>query len=213
MFQKSKLLVAFAICAGGGCDKDKAAPERGTADTTTPVAATTAPPAPTLTIKPREVTTNTEGRVASNQPYTLGTVRVSIKKISVGKVALKGQGGTLTYLDEPRLMIALKIENLHEKRNFVYRTWVPEPGANTTFARLVDDSDYEMKRITFGLGNDVKDRTVFDEGVNPGKVISDLLVFEVPPRTVKHFELDLPGTNCGQRGTYQFRIEMKDIGK
>ena len=128
-------------------------------------------------------------------------------------MALREVGGTLTYLDEPRLMIALKIENLHEKRKFSYHTWVPEPGSNTTFARLVDDSGYELKRITFGLGNNVKDRTVFDEGVNPGKIFSDLLVFEVTPPGAKHFDLDLPGTNCGQRGTYQFRIEMKDIAK
>ncbi|MSR54693.1 MAG: hypothetical protein EXS09_15610 [Gemmataceae bacterium] len=213
MFQKSRLLVALALCIACGCDKEKLAPEQGTAKPIAPVASMGGVPASSLTIKASEVPSTTPERVAWNQPSTNGQVRVSIKKVSIGKVALKELDGTLKYLDEPRLMIALKIENMHEKRKMAYHTWVPDLDAAKTFGRLVDDSGYELKRITFGFGNNVKDRTVFDEGVNPGKVISDLLVFELPPPNAKHFDLDLPGTNCGQRGTYQFRIEMKDIAK
>lgn len=213
MFLKPKLSVAFVLCIAIGCNKEMPAPGQGTAEPTTSIAPATSTPSTALTIKPREVAISTEGRVAWNQPFTLGTVRVSIKKISIGKVALKELDGTLKYQDEPRLMMSLKIENLHEKRKFAYHTWVPDLEGAKTFGRLVDDSGYVLKRITFGFGNNVKDRTVFDEGVNPGKVISDLLVFEVPRPTAKYFDLDLPGANCGQRGTYQFRIEMKDIAK
>ena len=40
----------------------------------------------------------------------------------------------------------------------------------------------DLKRITFGFGNNVQGGTVLYT-LSPGKAIGDLLVFEAPPRT------------------------------
>ena len=84
--------------------------------------------------------------------------------------------------------------------------------AAKTVAKLVDDSGAELKRVTLGFGNNVKDRTTLDT-LTPGKVISDLLLFEVPTAKASYLDLDLPGENCGVRGTFQFRIPVNAIGK
>src|SRR4051794_36596608 len=75
------------------------------------------------------VTTTT---ASSTNTQTLGHVRVSIQKVSVGKVPLKAADGTITYADEPRLMIALRIENTSDAKRSEYNTWVPDLDAAKT---------------------------------------------------------------------------------
>lgn len=208
---KFRLPLLLALSLALGCDQTKSSPAKPSNDPTIASAVTTKPTAntsPTSTVSKPIV----QGRVASNQSSTVGHIRVSIKKVSVGPVPLKDLDGSINYTEEPRLMIALRIENIHEKRQAPYDTWVPDLEAAKTFAILKDDKGKELKRITFGFGNNVKDRTVLDT-LTPGKVISDLLVFEVPAEGTQFLDLDLPGANCRQRGTFQFRIEAKDFAK
>ena len=155
-------------------------------------------------------TTTTGTTTAPGQ--TLGHVRVAIKKVSVGKVPLKAADGSITYADEPRLMIALRIENVGDKKRSEYHTWVPDLEAAKTVAKLTDDQGVELKRVTFGFGNNVKDRTVLDT-LTPGKVIGDLLVFEAPAANVKALKLVLPGANCGVQGRFEFEIDPAVISR
>jgi hypothetical protein len=141
---------------------------------------------------------------------TVGHVRVLIKKVSVGKVPLKQADGSVQYADEPRLMIALRIENVNDQKRSEYSTWVPDLDAAKTVAKVSDDQGHELKRITFGFGNNVQGRTVLDT-LTPGRVISDLLVFEAPPTGTKSLKLVLPGANCGVRGTFEFDIDAATI--
>ena len=147
--------------------------------------------------------------VPADPSVTVGHIRVSIKKVSVGKVPLKSVDGTITYPDEPRLMVALHIENISDKKQSGYNTWVPDLEAARTFAKLTVDGK-ELKRVTFGFGNNVKGRTVLDT-LTPGKVISDLLVFEAPPAGARSFLLELPGANCGVKGAFNFKIDAASV--
>jgi Domain of unknown function (DUF4352) len=140
---------------------------------------------------------------------TVGHIRVTIKKVSVGKVPLKAADGTTAYSDEPRLMIALRIENLSDKKQSKYSTWVPDLDMAKTVAKLTDDHGMELKRVTLGFGNNVKDRTVTDD-LTPGKVITDLLLFEVPTRT-SALRLELPGANVGVKDSFVFQIEEGSV--
>lgn len=141
---------------------------------------------------------------------TLGHVRVSIKKVTIGKVPLKQADGSITYSDVPRLMVALLIENVSDKKRSEYNTWVPDLDAAKTVAKLTDDHGHELKRVTFGFGNNVQGRTVLDT-LTPGKVIGDLPVFEAPGSDVKDLFLELPGANCGVNGTFKFTIPASDV--
>jgi hypothetical protein len=148
----------------------------------------------------------------SGTTLTVGHVRVAIKKVTVGKVPLKAADGSITYADEPRLMVALRIENVNEKQQSGYNTWVPDLDAAKTVAKLTDDRGTELKRITFGFGNNVQGRTVLDT-LTPGKVIGDLLVFEAPATEVKTLKLTLPGANCGVKGSFEFEIDATTIAR
>jgi len=173
--------------------------------TTTTIIAT---PSPTTVIA---TTTNTGDLGPAERSAMVGHVRVTIKKVSIGKVPLKAADGSITYAEEPRLMIALRIENVSDKKRSEYHTWVPDLEAAKIKARLTDDGGTELKRVTFGFGNNVKDRTVLDT-LTPGKVIGDLLVFEAPAPGWKTLKLELPGANCGVTGTFTFAIDPSALG-
>ena len=158
------------------------------------------------------ITTATPTTTATAAGQTVGHVRVSIKKVSIGKVPLKAADGSLTYSDESRLMIALRIENVSDKIRSEYNTWVPDLGAARTVATLTNDLGNDAKRITFGFGNNVQGRTVLDT-LTPGKVIGDLLVFEAPSAVAKALKLVLPGANVGVRGSFEFDIDTATIAR
>jgi hypothetical protein len=156
--------------------------------------------------------TTTAAATTTSTPntQTIGHVRVSIKKVSVGRVPLKAADGLITYADEPRLMIAVRIENVSDQKQSGYNTWVPDLEAAKTVAKLTDDRGDELKRVTFGFGNNVQGRTVLDT-LSPGKAIGDLLVFEAPAANAKTLKLVLPGANCGVKGNFEFDIDATAI--
>ena len=157
-------------------------------------------------------TTTTTTTPPAAGALTLGHVRVAIKKVSVGKVPLKAADGSLTYSDESRLMIALRIENVSDKQQSGYNTWVPDLDSARTVATLTNDLGNELKRVKFGFGNNVQGRTVLDT-LSPGKVIGDLLVFEAPSANVRALKLVLPGANCGVKGAFEFDIDAAALAR
>jgi len=181
----------FAIVLLPACESRPAETHSGSS-AAAPVATVSAP-------APATITTATQ---------TLAHVRVSIQKVSIGKVPVQAADGVDT--ETPRLMIALRIENVSDTKRSEYNTWVPDLDSAKTAAKLTDDRGNELKRVTFGFGNNVRGRTVLDT-LSPGKVIGDLLVFEVPAARAKSFHLVLPGANCGVKGSFEFDLDATEI--
>jgi hypothetical protein len=201
----SRLLLLSAILLTG-CDRPATTPASASAVATPEPEPKKDPP------KKQDLPEPTTGRIGVDKPYVLGTVRVTIRKVTIGKVPLKNADGTISYSDEPRLMVALKVENLNDRRKLAYESWVPDLDAAKSVGKLTDDSGTESKRVSLGFGNNVKDRTTTAE-VNPASAIHDLLLFEVPAATIRHLDLDLPGANVRVKGTFQFRIDIGAIAK
>jgi hypothetical protein len=198
------LLLAGLLAAG--CD-------RPAAPTTAPVPPPPVPePEPKKEPPKKELPPPTTERVPISRPAVAGTVRVSIKKVTIGQVPMKEADGSTRYTDEPRLMVALRIENLNDRRGFEYASWVPDLETAPSVGKLTDDTGAECKRVTLGFGNNVKDRSAY-AAVAPGGTLNDVLVFEVPAATARHLDLDLPGANCKVKGAFRFRIEMAEIAK
>lgn len=194
-------LVLLAVALIPACDSKP--PD--TAPTQISAAHTAAPTTTTTSTATAKTTTTAPGQL-------VGHIRVSIKKITIGKVPLKNTDGSITYADEPRLMVLLQIENTSDQRRSEYNSWVPDLEAARTVAKLTDDRGAELKRITFGFGNNVKDRTVLAT-LTPGRAISDLLVFEAPAANARALKLVLPGANCGVRGAFEFDIDMTVVSR
>lgn len=172
------------------------------------------PPAPGPAATPTDATP-TAAATPSTHPApantrTVGHVRVSIAKVSVGRVPVVAADGVDT--ETPRLMIAVRVESVSDTKRSEYNTWVPDLDAAKTVANLTDDRGAELKRVTYGFGNNVRGRTVLDT-LTPGKVIGDLLVFEAPAANVRALRLVLPGANCGVKGTFDFPIDAATIAR
>jgi hypothetical protein len=201
-------LVALGLIAG--CDRAESPTPAATSPPT--IASTTSARADTTAAAVSTTPIVETGPVGLGKPLTVGHMRVTIRKATIGKVPLKAIDGSIEYSPEVRLMLSVRIENTSDKRPSNYSTWGPDLDAAKTFAKLKDDAGNELTRIKFGFGNNVKDRTVLDT-INPGKAINDLLVFETPPANAKYLDLELPGNNCGVRGEFRYRIEIKDIAR
>src|SRR5262245_16935409 len=59
----------------------------------------------TLTVAPTSTTTVTATTTTTASGQTVAHIRVSLRKVSIGKVPLKAADGSIGYADEPRLMI------------------------------------------------------------------------------------------------------------
>ena len=81
--------------------------DRPAAPTTSPEP--TSPTSPTPEPEPRkeppkkELPPPTAGRVPISQPSVAGSVRVTVKKVTIGMVPMREADGSIRYSDEPRL--------------------------------------------------------------------------------------------------------------
>jgi hypothetical protein len=103
MSARRTILVLLAVALPGLQACDRPSPVTGPTDVT---ALSTSATTGSLTAL-ATTTSPTPDHGSADQPITVGHVRVSIRKVSVGKVPLKNADGSITYADEPDLMIAL----------------------------------------------------------------------------------------------------------
>lgn len=133
-----------------------------------------------------------------------GDVRVRLA--SAGVDFIKGKDFRNFTSNEKFLKIALVVENTRPNRNITYQGW----GASYAFRdddgpRLTDNFGNTYKRINFGLGSRI-DGQVLSGSIDPGKAITDLLIFEVPVATIEYLQLELPAKNFEGMGTLELQI-------
>ncbi|MFH0772616.1 MAG: hypothetical protein V1933_08365 [Candidatus Omnitrophota bacterium] len=142
-----------------------------------------------------------------------GDVQVQIKVLKVGKALLKDIFGDSQESTDDLLVITLDISNISTGKKINFSTWQGEDfNFGRDFASLTDDNSNVYKRINFGptsrpVGG------VDKESIYPGKVVTDLLVFEKPVDTVKWLHLELPAENFGGDGMIRFEIPASMIGR
>jgi predicted Zn finger-like uncharacterized protein len=136
-----------------------------------------------------------------------GAMEVHVTNVVLGKVPLRGgfEDRESTSQDE-LLAIHVEMTNRSQNRKLQYRSWA---GRDVSFARdyatLRDNFGNSYKRIGFGFDTKPIGHTQ-SESVYPGKMLTDVLVFEPPIDTAEYLDLELPAANFGGDGMLRLRI-------
>ncbi len=141
-----------------------------------------------------------------------GDLQVQIARTAIGKVPLKDMIRKDATSKDDLLIVKLELLNTNPTKKVEYHSWA---GADFTFHRdyatLKDNFGNSYKRISFGLGSHPVGAVERSESIYPNKMVTDVIVFEVPLDTAIHLDLELPATNYGSEGMVRFRISMKSV--
>jgi len=135
-----------------------------------------------------------------------GDICIRVKSAKVDFVGLTGYGGRETGASQEKfLQIALMIENRGDSVKINYEGW---GGRAFGGASVKDDLGNSYRGINFGFANKVVGQ-IKDESVYPGKIISDVLVFEEPIKKAKFLKLELPASALGGTGILRIKIPIE----
>ena len=138
-----------------------------------------------------------------------GDVGFRVNAALIGKVPLMaGFDRSETRSQDSLLAIEIELGNLSRSKKVEYHTWMGRDfSIEQDYATLEDNFGNRYKRIDFGFSTDVVGRTESDS-IYPGKVLTDVLVFELPVDTIEYLNLELPAKNFGGTGMLRVRIPV-----
>jgi len=138
-------------------------------------------------------------------------IRVSLNRAAIERVPLKDRiGNRSSKSDGEYVHLKVRVENLSDARKVNYTSWATEFSFGSDLGSLLDEYGNRYKRVGFGLGTDPVDRAT-SESIYPGKDTTDVLVFELPIEKATRLSLELPGGNCGVRGTFRFQLDTHGL--
>lgn len=146
---------------------------------------------------------------------TIDGLEVMVTKVVLGRQELKGNtsGKTVVVMDDS-VTLTLSVTLTNSGPTAVrYRTWrgvfnSPKDDA----ARLVDHRGMQVGRMVFKF-DAVPDGGVGDVTIEPGRSVSDVLVFAPPEPKFQSLDLFLPGENVGRAGTTKLIIPAGAVDK
>lgn len=135
-----------------------------------------------------------------------GDVQIQLKKVTVGKVLLKGMMGGTEQSQDELLAVTIVISNMSAGKKIDFSSWNGKDfSLERNFASMSDDNQNIYKRINFGMSS-APVGAVDRASIYPSKEISDVLVFEKPVDVAKWLHLELPANNFGGDGIIRFEI-------
>lgn len=141
-----------------------------------------------------------------------GDLQVRVRKVSVGKVQLRGMFGRPIESEDERLIIELELTNKAPTRKAEYHTWSDQGLVlDRDDVTLKDNFGNRYTRIGSGLGYYPMGAVEGYESIYPHKSITDVLMFEPPLDTIGYLRLELPANNFGGTGMLRFQIPKEMI--
>lgn len=163
---------------------------------------------PSINMPARPAVANTSTPANGLTGATCGDALVRIRSAAVSKVSLKTLSGP-SQSEEKLLIVTVEISNQHPTRKFSYNTWNEKSRSfSQQRAEARDENGNVYNHCSFGIGSDVVGAVYGSESVYPGKVLTDVLVFEAPTENCQTLLLSLPTENIGGSGTVKLKISM-----
>ncbi|MFN7019701.1 MAG: hypothetical protein ACK4WH_00050 [Phycisphaerales bacterium] len=185
-----------------------AAADRSTASASTPVqqrslaivgSHTSGDGGSIFTSKPRPVSDKTPAEPP--KPVMLGSAEIELVSAQVESVLLAGdQGRLIGETTERMLVVKVRVRNTGETP-IQYKSLAGDEGnLDARAATLADERGVRYRRATFEIGIHPAGR-VAQETLDPGRTLTDALVFHVPPEAMGTATLVLQGRSVGVEGT------------
>jgi hypothetical protein len=145
---------------------------------------------------------------AAGSEFTVGNMQVRIDRIAVDFVQLLSAGFNTPFPSSGKhLQIAITIRNLDPVKQVTYEPWQGLPSSHS-FAQAQDELASFYKRAQFGSGTYPVGQVQQTILMDPGREISDLILFDPPIADAKEIRLTLPGENIGQTQAIKARFHL-----
>lgn len=127
----------------------------------------------------------------------MGDVTVTVLKSGVEYVKLKDTNAGDGFSKDPVYKVSYKIENNGASEV----TYKPSHGASgEVLAPSLSNGSARYMRVRFGADREVAGQVNGSKGIAAGKSLTDVAIFERPPKGVNKVQLMLPGKLFGQKG-------------
>jgi hypothetical protein len=148
-----------------------------------------------------------------DQAVQVGHLKIQIEKISIGNVPVITADRQSAFSSGKLLMIRLNLLNTNQTNKVEYQTWGGKNDLtyHRQYATLYDNLGNRYMCISFGPVNRPEGAIDQSESIYPNKIVTDLLVFELPNEGATEMDLELPAGNYGSEGMVRFRIPMKSV--
>ena len=145
---------------------------------------------------------------AAGSEFTVGKVRVRIDRIAVDSVQLLSVGFKTPFASSSKhLQVAVTIRNLDQGKQVTYEPWQGLPSSHS-FAQAQDEFATYYRRAQFGMGTYPVGQIEQSIVMDPGREISDLILFDPPIADAKEIRLTLPGENIGETQAIKARFHL-----
>ena len=158
--------------------------------------------------------TLTEKWHPADKALRVGDVEISVTSARVSRAWIRDD---FALAEKPFLSldhvlsVTLQLVNLSETKILEYHTWNgAQMSLDLDFASLRDNFDNLYKRIDFGPGSQPEGRTE-SQTVQPGKTVTDVLVFQPPMERAEYLNLLMPAGNFGGHGLVRLRVPVTMI--
>lgn len=151
--------------------------------------------------------------IGLGKEFRMGDAAVVVTKVIRGKVPLsdKIRHGSSTSKDD-LLAFEISIRNASDTKRLNYATWNGSGfSLSRDYATLSDNFENPYKRIDFGFATEVVGASDESEMVNPGDIVTDVLVFELPIAKAEWLELSLAAANVGAKEDVTVFVKLSDV--
>lgn len=160
--------------------------------------------------QPAEKAKNEKKFATATDSIVIGNIEARITAVEVARVAIDALFGRETSESaEEHLILRVTVENKSENRRIEFAGWPRKHGIGTNCTAR-DEHGNRYKMISFGIGSQpLGDKA--GETIEPGGVVTAVLVFEKPIKAATTIEVEADGEAVGQAGTwFRWRLEKKD---
>jgi hypothetical protein len=148
----------------------------------------------------------------SDKAVVHGDLQIQITKTAIGKVPLKEIFHEGATSQDDLLMVTLALLNKNPTKKVEYHSWAGKDiSFDRDYATLADNFENTYKRIGFGISSYPIGAVERSVSIYPNKVVTDVLVFQVPLDNATYLDLELPAKNFDSEGMIRFRIPMKKV--
>ncbi len=165
------------------------------------------PPAPAEPEQPVQPEGPAWANVVDGEDQRCDPVIVEVTSAAVAVPRYTKQLPGALGLDQPCLLVRLRLTNTSEEEKLEYEGW-GSSGRSKSFVQATDGkgNTYKLKHFPKAI---VEGRHTKAVSMYPGETVEDLMVFERPLPAAKYVRLVLPASVVGKKGDLRFELSSE----
>ncbi len=145
-----------------------------------------------------------EAKVIPIPPARRGDALITVEPF-VGTIRIKSLDGVESGSSDAYFVLGISIQNVGGGKKVEYSTWSGKTfAAEPDSATVTDDLGTAYRHVGFGSARIVG--ATDDASIEPGKSVTDIIVFQAPADKAGSFDVEFPGANIGSKEPIKLHI-------